>query len=163
MKILRRVAIALSSVLLIFGPLSGCAFSSTTAANAETASVTGSAFYRERMLLPPDARFEPLAPRDLAPIVFYGTSITHGASAKQRVVRNVFVIRSVSGTPAGQPARYVSLGVDSGLAALSGTTVASPRIRLVEDEPDLRPRDLHKCNLACQGCGRIREYVDGTA
>lgn len=31
--------------------------------------------------VPPDAKFEPLAPRAAKPIVFYGTSITHGASA----------------------------------------------------------------------------------
>ena len=31
--------------------------------------------------VPPDAKFEPLAPRAEKPIVFYGTSITHGASA----------------------------------------------------------------------------------
>jgi len=33
--------------------------------------------------VPPDAKFEPLAPRTTAPIVFYGTSITHGASASR--------------------------------------------------------------------------------
>ena len=33
--------------------------------------------------VPPDARFEPLAPRPIPPIVFYGTSITHGASASR--------------------------------------------------------------------------------
>jgi hypothetical protein len=33
--------------------------------------------------VPPDARFEPLAPRSEKPIVFYGTSITHGASASR--------------------------------------------------------------------------------
>ncbi|MBL9213799.1 MAG: SGNH/GDSL hydrolase family protein [Opitutaceae bacterium] len=39
----------------------------------------------ERMNLgvPPDAKFEPLAPRTEKPIVFYGTSITHGASASR--------------------------------------------------------------------------------
>jgi len=31
----------------------------------------------------PDARFEPLTPRSEKPIVFYGTSITHGASASR--------------------------------------------------------------------------------
>jgi len=31
--------------------------------------------------VPPDAKFEPLAPRAAKPIVFYGTSITRGASA----------------------------------------------------------------------------------
>jgi hypothetical protein len=31
----------------------------------------------------PNARFEPLAPRNEKPIVFYGTSITHGASASR--------------------------------------------------------------------------------
>ncbi len=31
----------------------------------------------------PDAKFEPLAPRAAKPIVFYGTSITHGASASR--------------------------------------------------------------------------------
>jgi hypothetical protein len=31
----------------------------------------------------PDAKFEPLAPRQDKPIVFYGTSITHGASASR--------------------------------------------------------------------------------
>jgi hypothetical protein len=31
--------------------------------------------------VPPGAKFEPLAPRTAQPIVFYGTSITHGASA----------------------------------------------------------------------------------
>ncbi|MCW1914450.1 SGNH/GDSL hydrolase family protein [Luteolibacter sp. GHJ8] len=33
--------------------------------------------------LPPDAKFEPVAPRTEKPIVFYGTSITHGASASR--------------------------------------------------------------------------------
>jgi hypothetical protein len=33
--------------------------------------------------VPPDARFEPLAPRSDKPIVFYGTSITQGASASR--------------------------------------------------------------------------------
>jgi hypothetical protein len=33
--------------------------------------------------VPPDAKFEPLAPRTGKPIVFYGTSITHGASASR--------------------------------------------------------------------------------
>lgn len=33
--------------------------------------------------VPPDACFEPLPPRVTAPIVFYGTSITHGASASR--------------------------------------------------------------------------------
>ena len=33
--------------------------------------------------VPPDARFETLAPRAGRPIVFYGTSITHGASASR--------------------------------------------------------------------------------
>ena len=33
--------------------------------------------------VPPDANFEPLAPRTGKPIVFYGTSITHGASASR--------------------------------------------------------------------------------
>src|SRR5918994_1672547 len=33
--------------------------------------------------VPPEARFEPLAPRTQKPIVFYGTSITHGASASR--------------------------------------------------------------------------------
>jgi hypothetical protein len=33
--------------------------------------------------VPPDAQFEPLTPRTAAPIVFYGTSITHGASASR--------------------------------------------------------------------------------
>ena len=33
--------------------------------------------------VPPDAKFEPLAPRAEKPIVFYGTSITHGASASR--------------------------------------------------------------------------------
>lgn len=33
--------------------------------------------------VPPGARFEPLAPRPEKPIVFYGTSITHGASASR--------------------------------------------------------------------------------
>lgn len=33
--------------------------------------------------VPPDARFEPVAPRADPPIVFYGTSITHGASASR--------------------------------------------------------------------------------
>jgi lysophospholipase L1-like esterase len=33
--------------------------------------------------VPPDAKFEPLAPRTGQPIVFYGTSITHGASASR--------------------------------------------------------------------------------
>jgi hypothetical protein len=33
--------------------------------------------------VPPGAKFEPLAPRSEKPIVFYGTSITHGASASR--------------------------------------------------------------------------------
>jgi hypothetical protein len=33
--------------------------------------------------VPPDAQFESLAPRTEKPIVFYGTSITHGASASR--------------------------------------------------------------------------------
>lgn len=33
--------------------------------------------------VPPDARFDPLPPRTELPIVFYGTSITHGASASR--------------------------------------------------------------------------------
>ncbi len=33
--------------------------------------------------VPPEARFEPLPPRTEKPIVFYGTSITHGASASR--------------------------------------------------------------------------------
>jgi hypothetical protein len=33
--------------------------------------------------VPPTAKFEPLAPRPEKPIVFYGTSITHGASASR--------------------------------------------------------------------------------
>jgi hypothetical protein len=33
--------------------------------------------------VPPEAKFEPLAPRNEKPIVFYGTSITHGASASR--------------------------------------------------------------------------------
>ncbi|MBI5380509.1 MAG: SGNH/GDSL hydrolase family protein [Opitutae bacterium] len=33
--------------------------------------------------VPPEARFEPLPPRAEKPIVFYGTSITHGASASR--------------------------------------------------------------------------------
>ncbi len=33
--------------------------------------------------VPPGAKFEPLAPRTAKPIVFYGTSITHGASASR--------------------------------------------------------------------------------
>ena len=33
--------------------------------------------------VPPGAKFEPLAPRAAKPIVFYGTSITHGASASR--------------------------------------------------------------------------------
>lgn len=33
--------------------------------------------------VPSEARFEPLVPRTTAPIVFYGTSITHGASASR--------------------------------------------------------------------------------
>ena len=33
--------------------------------------------------VPPDAKFEALAPRSEKPIVFYGTSITHGASASR--------------------------------------------------------------------------------
>jgi hypothetical protein len=33
--------------------------------------------------VPPDAKFEALAPRPEKPIVFYGTSITHGASASR--------------------------------------------------------------------------------
>jgi hypothetical protein len=33
--------------------------------------------------VPPEAKFEPLAPRSEKPIVFYGTSITHGASASR--------------------------------------------------------------------------------
>jgi hypothetical protein len=33
--------------------------------------------------VPPDAKFEPLPPRAEKPIVFYGTSITHGASASR--------------------------------------------------------------------------------
>jgi hypothetical protein len=33
--------------------------------------------------VPPGAKFEPLAPRSAKPIVFYGTSITHGASASR--------------------------------------------------------------------------------
>ncbi|MSU48201.1 MAG: hypothetical protein EXS37_03770 [Opitutus sp.] len=33
--------------------------------------------------VPPSAKFEPLAPRAEKPIVFYGTSITHGASASR--------------------------------------------------------------------------------
>ena len=33
--------------------------------------------------VPPEARFEPLPPRSEKPIVFYGTSITHGASASR--------------------------------------------------------------------------------
>ena len=33
--------------------------------------------------VPPSAKFEPLAPRNEKPIVFYGTSITHGASASR--------------------------------------------------------------------------------
>jgi hypothetical protein len=33
--------------------------------------------------VPPEAKFEPLAPRPAKPIVFYGTSITHGASASR--------------------------------------------------------------------------------
>jgi hypothetical protein len=33
--------------------------------------------------VPPGAKFEPLAPRTEKPIVFYGTSITHGASASR--------------------------------------------------------------------------------
>ena len=33
--------------------------------------------------VPPTAKFEPLAPRTAKPIVFYGTSITHGASASR--------------------------------------------------------------------------------
>jgi hypothetical protein len=33
--------------------------------------------------VPPDAKFEPLPPRAAKPIVFYGTSITHGASASR--------------------------------------------------------------------------------
>lgn len=33
--------------------------------------------------VPPDAKFEPLPPRTAKPIVFYGTSITHGASASR--------------------------------------------------------------------------------
>lgn len=33
--------------------------------------------------LPSEAEFEPLAPRSVRPIVFYGTSITHGASASR--------------------------------------------------------------------------------
>ena len=33
--------------------------------------------------VPPDARFETIAPRPDPPIVFYGTSITHGASASR--------------------------------------------------------------------------------
>jgi hypothetical protein len=39
----------------------------------------------ERLTLgvPPGAKFEPLAPRTEKPVVFYGTSITHGASASR--------------------------------------------------------------------------------
>ncbi|MGH7958336.1 MAG: SGNH/GDSL hydrolase family protein, partial [Opitutaceae bacterium] len=33
--------------------------------------------------VPPNSRFEPLAPRNAKPVVFYGTSITHGASASR--------------------------------------------------------------------------------
>ncbi len=33
--------------------------------------------------VPPEAKFEPLPPRDEKPLVFYGTSITHGASASR--------------------------------------------------------------------------------
>ena len=33
--------------------------------------------------VPPSAKFEPIAPRTAKPIVFYGTSITHGASASR--------------------------------------------------------------------------------
>ena len=33
--------------------------------------------------VPPTAKFEPVAPRPAKPIVFYGTSITHGASASR--------------------------------------------------------------------------------
>ncbi len=33
--------------------------------------------------VPPDAKFDPLPPRTELPIVFYGTSITHGASASR--------------------------------------------------------------------------------
>ncbi len=33
--------------------------------------------------VPPEAKFEPLAPRTAKPIVFYGTSINHGASASR--------------------------------------------------------------------------------
>jgi len=33
--------------------------------------------------VPPNAKFEPVAPRAAKPIVFYGTSITHGASASR--------------------------------------------------------------------------------
>ncbi len=33
--------------------------------------------------VPPGAKFEPLPPREAKPIVFYGTSITHGASASR--------------------------------------------------------------------------------
>jgi hypothetical protein len=33
--------------------------------------------------VPPESKFEPLAPRQEKPIVFYGTSITHGASASR--------------------------------------------------------------------------------
>ena len=47
-----------TTLALATGLLVGCASSSTGASDPETMSVTGNAFYRERMLLPPDARFE---------------------------------------------------------------------------------------------------------
>ena len=42
--------------------------------------------------VPPDAKFEPIAPRTAKPIVFYGTSITHGASASRPGMTHVAIL-----------------------------------------------------------------------
>jgi hypothetical protein len=42
--------------------------------------------------VPPGAKFEPLPPRNEQPIVFYGTSITHGASASRPGMTHVAIL-----------------------------------------------------------------------
>jgi hypothetical protein len=45
-----------------------------------------------RIGVPPEARFERLPPRTMKPVVFYGTSITHGASASRPGMTHVAIL-----------------------------------------------------------------------
>jgi hypothetical protein len=94
--------------------------------------------------VPPGARFEPIAPRGDPPIVFYGTSITHGASAS----RPGMVHTAILGRRLDRPVINLGFSGNGRMDAAVGDLLASidAAVFVIDCLPNMGPADVRlKC------------------